>query len=276
MSSNKISVLFGDKRQKYVADYLRKKGLDVLCVEKANDADKIKDSDAVIFPVPMTKDGINVFSDTAETVSIKNVAEMLSDGQKIICAKPSSELRNAVSGKDIRIYDPTTDDLFLYENAIFTAQGTLSLLLSSIEESLKRKKCLIVGCGRVGEALAKILKGVGCDVYIGARNPLQLKRAEFLLECKTVTLEDIPNTIHLFDFIFGTVPENILDMPMISHIKKDALYFELASQPYTANPDYFAEFNKQYIPASALPGRYTPISAGRLIAESAYRYITKR
>ena len=118
----------------------------------------------------------------------------------------------------------------------------------------------------IRHTLAKKLNSNGIEVFITARNKRKLSLAG-IYGYKTIGLSSIKSCIYLFDYVFGTVPANILDVSDIYNLKDDCTYMELASYPFTAKEEDFRLFNKKYINGSALPGRYLPLASGKLLAD---------
>ena len=84
---------------------------------------------------------------------------------------------------------------------------------------------------------------------------------------KPLKLSSVSSCIFIFDYIFGTVPANILKADDIKAVNDDCVYFELASAPFSALREDFERYNKKYVMGSALPGRYLPYASAMLIAD---------
>ena len=139
-------------------------------------------------------------------------------------------------------------------------------MFDNTQDYIVSKKALIIGFGDVAETLAEKLRNNGIEVYITARNKRKVSLAS-LYGYKTIALSSIRSYICLFDYIFGTVPSNILDSCDIKNMKDECTYIELASAPFTAKESDFREYSRKYINGSALPGRFLPLASGKLIAD---------
>ena len=128
------------------------------------------------------------------------------------------------------------------------------------------KSALIIGFGDVAQTLAEMLKNIGVSVFISARNSRKLSLALYSGYI-TVDMGEIAENIASFDYVFGTVPTNILSEEAIKNLNDNSLYFELASYPFNADKALFEKHCKNHINGSALPGRYLPLASGRLMAE---------
>ncbi|MGN1418471.1 MAG: NAD(P)-dependent oxidoreductase, partial [Acutalibacteraceae bacterium] len=135
-------------------------------------------------------------------------------------------------------------------------------------------KILITGFGRVGKACARVLSGIGTDVYIAARNPSQRSEA-VCMGYKAVDISEISRIIYIFDFIINTVPAQIFTIKNIMTMRERAVYIELASKPFGALEADFESEKKRYILASSLPGRFYPNSCAEAIYKTINDYMGK-
>lgn len=54
-------------------------------------------------------------------------------------------------------------------NSIPTAEGAIEVAMKNSEITLHNSRVLILGFGRIGKVLAKMLHGIGAKVYVEAR-----------------------------------------------------------------------------------------------------------
>ncbi len=153
-------------------------------------------------------------------------------------------------------------------NAALTAEAAVSLLIESCDGSLLGSRALILGYGRIARALAARLNPFGCEVTVGARRPETRAEAE-LNGCKALSFSEI-NTGD-YDYIINTVPAPLLTAEDISHIKPGAVFLELATLPNSPPAPHI-----KYIHGAGLPGRCSPKTAGKYIAEELSRLIQER
>ena len=256
-------IIGGDKRQEYLKNILSEKFQVVHHIMYPADMcelDNIGKYSNVILPVPTSKDKEIVFSRNKDLkIPLSDIYENLTEKQRVFgCTLPTEY--------NFRTYDFMKDKTFKLANARLTAQGTLRLLLENTEDYLPLKKALILGFGDVAETLAEILSKLGLEVYIAARNKNQLLKASFC-GYKTIKLSSAGSCIFIFDYIFGTIPANILKSENVKSMKESAVYFELASSPFTVDSEHFTIHGKKHIYGSALPGRFLPLASAELIAD---------
>ena len=71
-----------------------------------------------------------------------------------------------------------------------------------------------------------------------------------------------------YDLIFNTVPSLVLDRNALRMIAKKAIIFDLASLPGGVDDDYAREEEIYVLHLLSLPGKRSPLSAGRIIKET--------
>ena len=153
--------------------------------------------------------------------------------------------------------DLLQDPYYLSENANITAHCAVKLALSLLPVTLDLCPVLILGWGRIGKCLAKLLKQIGASVTVAARK--EADRAMLTaLGYDTLDFSQIckcnPRVV------FNTVPSPVANSDIFS---PECLKLELASSPGITGSDV--------VDARRLPGRYAPESSGALIARSILR-----
>ena len=154
-----------------------------------------------------------------------------------------------------RIIDLLKDPLYVSENAAITAYCAIRLAMNKLPVTLKGCPCLIIGWGRIGKCLTRLLKAMDAQVTVFARK--ETDRAILTALDYEATDRLSPENYRL---IFNTAPELLLpDCP------GDALKIDLASVPGITGQDVLW--------AKGLPGKDAPESAGQLMARRILYYI---
>ncbi len=152
------------------------------------------------------------------------------------------------------------DEAYLCENAYITAECALDVALPCLNRTIRECPVLILGWGRIGKCLGQLLKGMGADVTIAARNPAH--RA--MIRALGYQAEDIGMTeLRRYRLIYNTVPHPVLSREQMALCREDCVKIELASKDGMAGEDI--------IPARGLPGIHMPESSGQLIADTFLR-----
>ena len=155
--------------------------------------------------------------------------------------------------------DLLRDEEYLARNAAITAHCTLQIAASLLNVTLAEAPSLILGWGRIGKCLAQLLKGLGADVTVAARNPAH--RA-MLLALGFGAAEAQHLDTRPFRLIVNTVPAVLLSQEQLAACPR-AVKLDLASRRGLKCPDA--------VWARGLPGIHAPESSGALIAETLLR-----
>ena len=158
--------------------------------------------------------------------------------------------------------DLLQDPLYLAENANITAHCAVKLALDRLPVTLCQCPVVVIGWGRIGKCLARLLKQMGACVTVAARK--ETDRAMLLaLGYDAVDIKALEYELVRYRVIFNTVPVLVLSEEALAHCRTDCLKLELASLPGMAGEDI--------INARGLPNRGAPESSGELIARSILR-----
>ena len=155
------------------------------------------------------------------------------------------------------VIDYSKNEDFLQKNACLTAEAAVSYIHSVTKESVNGKKAIVIGYGRIGKPLCRILKSLGASVSAYARR--EEVRAKILHDgYKASSIERLPE----FDIIINTVPSSIVPKHIIEQMPKGVHLIELASPPYG-----FENMEGVHI-GSSLPGKILPYSAAEVIFDA--------
>lgn len=268
MTSSKkyiFAVIGGDRRIAAVAQWLREDGYEARTFATAKDSEDsllnaLKGVDAVIMPIPMTKDGSTLYA------PFYGGEIKLSD---IFFLAASAQIFAGFVDKDSGY--PVTDyydsEQIKILNALPTAEGALQIAMHNTDFTISGSKCLISGFGRISKVLAPRLRSLGADVTISARNIQDLAWIE-ALGYKPVHTSCIAENAEDKNIFFNTVPHIIYDARTLRHIDKKALIIDMASVPGGVDIKAAEEMNLRVISAPGLPGRTAPLTAGKYIKQT--------
>ena len=116
----------GDERQLYAADKLKKMGYETAAAGfekydgdvpyKAESAENAYLYDAVVLPLPLTRDGENINAPFSENkISIKSLSEFIGKGKSVFGGKMSDDIKKLFS--ENKIYDCYSREDFQLLNA---------------------------------------------------------------------------------------------------------------------------------------------------------------
>lgn len=157
-----------------------------------------------------------------------------------------------------RIADLLQDEFYLASNAAITADCAIRVAHPLLNCTFSDSPTLVIGWGRIGKCLAKLLTGLGCPVTVAARKEKDLAALESL-GYHALNTRELPRYLHRFRLIFNTATEAILtdaDFAACGNCVK----IDLVSRKCLPGDDV--------IHARGLPGKYAPESSGKLIAKT--------
>ena len=166
---------------------------------------------------------------------------------------------------------PTIDLLrnesYLASNAAITAECALQVAYNRSPDTMKGTPILILGWGRIGKCLAKLLSAIGADVNITARKETDLAMITALGYTAVPYYQILPH-LPRYHIIFNTVPIMILPEALSNQCRKDCVKIDLASSPGIGGSNV--------VTARGLPGKLAPEASGRLIAKSVLELCFKK
>ena len=240
----------------------------------------LANSDTVILPLPLTRDGIYINTPfySGEKISVDEVFSGISEKTLLLCGKMSDALREKAKGLHLTFDDYYENEMFLNENAYITAEGAVSLAMEKLSTTVKKCPFMIVGGGRLAKNLFLLLSAMNAKVCFCARNDYDLRWAE-ALGAKTLDLasdtEDIETAVEKSDVIFNTVPVCVIPDCAFERAKKELIYIELAGDEKLISP-VLTRKGIYTVCAKALPGKYAPKSAGMLLYDTLSHIIQER
>jgi len=163
-------------------------------------------------------------------------------------------------------WDFLQDEAYLAQNACITAECVLDVILPHFSGLLRGCPVLVIGWGRIGKCLSRLLLSIGSDVTVAARNPRDRAMLRALGYGTVGT--DLPTSrLSRFRILINTVPHPILTQEQTALCGADCLKIDLASTPGIAGEDV--------ISARGLPGIHRPEASGDLIARTFLKYLDK-
>lgn len=166
---------------------------------------------------------------------------------------------------DYEKVDFLQDEVYLCENAYITAECALDVALPYLPRTVRDCPVLIIGWGRIGKCLGQLLKAIGADLTIAARNPVHRAIAQ-AMGYRTTQIYGV--SLKHYRLIYNTVPFPVITREQLGQTSKDCVKIELASKDGMEGDDI--------IIARGLPGLHMPESSGKLIAQTFLRLCNRR
>lgn len=272
---NSFGFIGGDKRQLYCAASAAQDGYGIFVsgfekcgtmmgLQNIDIKTTIDNADALILPVPVSKDGLTLHAPLAEkTISLEELFNMTGN-KPVFCG-----MKQKLPCQRERIFDYSQREEFAVANAVPTSEGAIETAMLEYEGTISSSRCLVTGYGRIGRVLSDMLKGLGADVTVSARN---LKDLAFI---RAAGMKAIPSdSLHgSYDLIFNTVPYRIFDAHTLAKTAVNALVIDLASLPGGVDGSAAERLGIKVIHALSLPGKVAPKSSGIIIKNAVYNII---
>ena len=284
ISNEKFGIIGGDLRQIYLAKKLQKDknevfvcgfenfvGFDKLKLKSLKISDLISSSKYIILPVPASRNKkvINAPFSNSDIVLSEKLFSNLKN--KVVFAGIVSSLIEDVKPSGLYIRDYYQREDFLIPNALLTAEGAVSIALKEYGKSIFSSRCLVVGFGRIGKILAKLLKNMGAKVTVSARSVKDVSLAK-ISGFETTNVSKISEKTD-FDLIFNTVPALVLNEGVLGYLSSARMIIDLASSPGGTDKLAAEKLGIKLIPALGIPGKCFPEAAGEIIADVIYKMI---
>lgn len=233
-----------------------------------NEGKKISDyidGDYIIAPIPFSRDGEKINGEILtldELLSLPNIQD-----KTIFTGAIFSNVKEKLDKVNAKYYDLMELDEVAILNAIPTAEGAIATAMEMTDFTLCTSNVLVMGYGRIGKILSKMLDGLGCNVYVEARKEKDLAMVR-AMGYNPVNLKDLDKYLKKFNVIFNTIPTVILDKNKLDCIDKKCSIIDLASNPGGLDFAYAKEIGLKVVWALALPSKVAPMSAAEYIKEA--------
>ena len=239
------------------------------CVRCADWSSAVKAADAVILPLPASKDGktLNMPLGEGEPPKLLDVVREMKVGASLFGGKLPFLLKEAAAESGVEAVDYYEDEALQIRNAVPTAEGAIAACISALPVTVAGMRTAVSGYGRVGRTLAQRLKSLGAEVYAVARNPRDLAWAA-CDGCIPVKLDEYRKTPVWCTAVFNTVPVRIFDEELLAKLPVETVIFELATASAGVDTEAAKSIGIRVIPLDSLPGKTSPDTAGEIIADA--------
>lgn len=255
-----ISILPGDSRVAYEAEYLSHKGGIVI-----NSYSELPDHGYVVCGVPFTKDGKTLNTTLQPSLSIESFLGMLNTNHLLIGGNLPGSVVDHCTRHGIKYFDVLTSEDLVQKNARLTAEGLLISLLSHTSYSIRSFRTLLIGYGHCGKEIADILSLFTDEIYVCDFDPAAKKAAaskHFML-VSPQNIHDKTHPVRNVNTIINTVPGNPFDDSVWKELRSDCIVFHIASSALSIP----FPLSDSLINCPGIPGKYAPKTAGILIAK---------
>ncbi|NBH15696.1 hypothetical protein D3Z36_16425 [Lachnospiraceae bacterium] len=279
-----ITILGGDLRQCYAAEYFRTLGWQVVCWHTPefpfhsdifitdNLADALEHSTLILAPAPLTREADTLFqSDAIQTpFPLDSLWAEIKRTHTFAAFSLNDEQQRTLLEKECRILTYGSSPLFVAENALLTAEGLLSEVIRCTPFSLSSANIMLLGYGHCGLEIGTLFSPLCQSIYLLERDAAKqrLAKENGIL---SVTPADLPQVLPQCQILINTIPAFVLEPPLIRLLHHSCHIFDIASAPYGFPVDSTRKYLLPYYRLPGIPGRFSPITAGELIGKTIER-----
>lgn len=276
----RLGVIGGDDRELYLIPELQKQGAYIVGVGFENASpisgmtlapsllDVVGQVDVLLFPMFGTDERGVVkakYSDQPIVLN-KEVLQAIPARVPLIIGFARPALKSVAEKMGIQLVETKSLTEITILNSIPSAEGAIQMAMEATTITIHGSESMVLGLGRCGWTLARMLQGIGAHVTGVARKPSDLARAvEMGLDA--VHFSDLEDKIGRAEIIFNTVPHLILDAEMLEKVARDAVIVDLASIPGGTDFEYAQMLGIKALLAPGLPGIVAPKTASRILAQ---------
>lgn len=186
---------------------------------------------------------------------LKAVLRMLPPGIAVVGGNLSHPVLEGYQTLDL-----LKDETYLAMNAAITAECALQAAAQHMEQVFSSCAVLVIGWGRIGKCLSRLLKDMGAKATVAARKEADRAMLQ-ALGFQAVDTAGLGKRLSEYQVVFNTVPQPVLTKEETMFCR--SLLVELASKP--------GFLSDNAVIARGLPGTLAPRSSGKLIAETILR-----
>ena len=208
----------------------------------------------------------------SEQLAAADVLGMMRGGQILIAGRIPPDVMQLAAKSGIKAFDILEREEMAVLNAIPTAEGAIQLAFERMKITLHGSNALILGYGRIGKILAKMLQGIGANVFVAARRMADCAAIRSY-GYQFVDYKALAQALGCADVLFNTVPQVILDKTNLRHVNKQCVLIDMASRPFGIDYDASKEEKLDVVWAPSLPGKVAPVTAAKYMQETIYRIL---
>ncbi|WP_438432500.1 dipicolinate synthase subunit DpsA [Gorillibacterium sp. sgz500922] len=226
-------------------------------------------SDAILLPAVGTDDAgriESVFS-ASSLVFTEELAASLSADVQIFTGMAKPYLRDLCKRHSLALTELFDRDDVAILNSIPTAEGAVMIAVQNTDFTIHGSRSLVLGFGRTGFTMARVLQGLGARVAVMVRKPEHFARASEM-GFHAFYPDSLAEEAMSADLVFNTVPSLVLTAKVIAKLPAHAFVLDLASKPGGTDFRYAEKRGIKAMLAPGLPGIVAPKTAGKIIGET--------
>lgn len=277
------AVIGGDMRQVYLAEELACGSKSVcfyalcgtpakqLCFTGAQICEAIsleaacQEAEYILCPIPFCRqEGLLNQSAVNQELPVSEILSGMKSGQTFFAGCIPESFRLKAEDTGVKVFDLMQDTELSYFNTIAAAEGAVCEAISCSPVNLHQSLCAVLGYGKCGRTICHYLKGMYARVYAFSNEEKELAEAGLITE-KTGLLKDFNALAGEFDFIFNTIPAQVINSEILKTIKPHTAIIDIASAPGGVDYSAAKKLERRAVFCPGLPGKYAPYSSAKAV-----------
>jgi dipicolinate synthase subunit A len=281
LSGVTIAVIGGDERQIFLVNKLLEMDANVKAIglpereelagcEFCNDLPQtIIDAQAIILPMAGTDfEGKIITALSKKKLALtEQIFQSIPNHVPIFLGVAKPFLKEWARFYQKKLIEIADLDEIAIPNSIPTAEACLQIAMEKLPITIHGSKTVVLGFGRCGQTLARMLQAIGAKTTVIARKPRDLARIREM-GINAGTFSQLPEILPQADLIINTIPIQILSEKQLMYVNKDALIIDIATAPGGTDFQAAEKLGLNAILTPSLPGLVAPKTAGHILAEA--------
>jgi dipicolinate synthase subunit A len=231
---------------------------------------------ALILPVPgINEDGL-IYAPLADQplTLTERLISMMPSNIPVFVGVAGPKLVRLMEQKELRLIELMKMDEVAIYNSIPSAEGAVQMAMEMLPITIHGCTAYVLGFGRTGATLARLLGAMGAKTRVAARRKESLARiAEMTLT--PIPFDQLSKSLREADAIFNTVPSMVLTGEILENVSPEAVIIDLASAPGGTDFQAADRLGIKAVLAPGLPGRVAPKTAGRILARTILGFLAE-
>jgi dipicolinate synthase subunit A len=234
----------------------------------------LADVDAIVLPVTGMDDTGKVESrySSSELVLEQAHFDALPRHAQIYTGIARPRLTEICRQRGLRLIKLMELDEVAIHNSVPSAEGAIQMAMEHTDITIHGSRSVVLGFGRCGVTLARMLQGIGAQVSVCARKEADLARIQEM-NLKPVPLHQMEIAVRDADLVFNTIPAMVLSAEVLAKMPRSCVIIDIASKPGGTDFRYAEKRGIKAMLAPSLPGIVAPKTAGQILARTLCRLL---
>ncbi|MBR6632804.1 MAG: hypothetical protein IKL05_00700 [Clostridia bacterium] len=201
-----------------------------------------------------------------------SLLEEIPEGSSVFGGHEGQATREVINKKGLVYTNILNEEQFCRENALITAEGAMSLIITATDTTLYSMRVAVLGYGRIGQRLTRMLLAMGATVkvFTSSEEELNLARTRGISACHLWQREKMD----IFHAVVNTVPlRHVIDAETLEKLSPSVYILDLASGENNVNWSRMHALSIKGERGSSLPQRISPKSAASAVKNAIFRHL---